>query len=501
MSNLAAPRTNRRRLIWYGAALAATWPLAACGGPPAAPTAAPAAKPTEAAKPAAEPTKPAAAATTAPAAKPAEPTKPAAAPAATAPAKAAAPIELQVTNVTHAGADGHKALFPVGYDVFSQKRNSQITVKETILPNDAQYYVKVLTMVAGGTPPDAAYVHPQQGLPAFASQKVIIPIDDYVKSDPTINFEDFNPGPLSYYVYPQGQGGKRYGIPWYYGPAIIQVNKKIFQKHGVETPDQLEKAGRWTWETLLDIAQKLTQGSGAEKTFGYDGVDSSLAWLIAVIWGYGGDLWDAGMDKTLLGDSPTAEALDFYASFQYKHKVVPTAAEQEGLAGGFLAGRTAMRFGTKGNVPEMRAAAAQGKVDPFIVPMPKGPKGRFTRSGPTSLTIMTATKHKDEAWQLINFMTQKEFQDIQNATGRAIPTRKSHFADFAKTLQPWEDMNIYLESSQVEKSPALATTHLDIQAAFGAEYDLVKLGQQSYKDAAAKFVPKINALLQKAKTA
>ena len=62
------------------------------------------------------------------------------------------------------------------------------------------------------------------------------------------------------------------------------------------------------------------------------------------------------------------------------------------------------------------------------------------------------------------------------------------------------DLNIYQEASQVEKSPALATTHLDIQAAFGPEYDLVKLGQQSYKDAAAKFVPKINALLQKAKT-
>jgi peptide/nickel transport system substrate-binding protein len=65
---------------------------AACGGQPASPTAAP--KPTEAAKPAAEPTKPAAAApaaapTAAPAAtKPAEPTKPAAAATAPAPAPA-----------------------------------------------------------------------------------------------------------------------------------------------------------------------------------------------------------------------------------------------------------------------------------------------------------------------------------------------------------------------------------------------------------------------------
>jgi branched-chain amino acid transport system substrate-binding protein len=86
--------TRRTALALAGGGVAAL--LAACGGQPASPTAAP--KPTEAAKPAAEPTKPAAAAptvapTAAPAAtKPAEPTKPAAAPAATpttAPAAAA----------------------------------------------------------------------------------------------------------------------------------------------------------------------------------------------------------------------------------------------------------------------------------------------------------------------------------------------------------------------------------------------------------------------------
>jgi hypothetical protein len=53
----------------------------------------------------------------------------------------------------------------------------------------------------------------------------------------------------------------------------------------------------------------------------------------------------------------------------------------------------------------------------------------------------------------------------------------------------------------VDKPLRFATTHPDIQAAFGAEYDLVRLGKESYKDAAAKFVPKINDLLKKAKTA
>jgi multiple sugar transport system substrate-binding protein len=488
MSDLSEARTSRRQLLsrglGFGSAFGAVM-LAACGQSTIPATAPP----------------PAGAPTQAPAAQ-ATPTV-ISAPAAAAPAaKASAPVELQVINTLHSGAEQDKKVFPVGYGIFSEQNHGQITIKETILPEDAQYYVKMLTMIAGGTPLDAAYVHPAGGLPQFAAQKVIVPIDDYIKADPSINIEDFYPGPLTYYLYPQGQTAKRYGIPWYYGPAVITYNKKVFEKYGVQTPDQYEKDGNWTWETLLNVAQQLTKGSGADKTFGYDGITNALHWLNAVIWGYGGDLWDAAMDKTLLGDAPASDALDYYASFEYKYKVVPSAAELEGLAGGFLAGRTAMRFATKGNVPEIRDAVPQGKIDPGIAPLPKGPAGRFTRSGPISMTIMTASKYPEECWKLINFMTTKDFQDLQNAIGISIPIRKSLLnADFSKTLQPWEDMHIYTESSQLEKAPALATTHLDIQAAFGAEFDLVRLGQQTYQQAAAKFVPKIDALLQKAKTA
>lgn len=39
----------------------------------------------------------------------------------------------------------------------------------------------------------------------------------------------------------------------------------------------------------------------------------------------------------------------------------------------------------------------------------------------------------------------------------------------------------------------------DIQDVFGPEFDLVKLGRQIYKDAAAKIAPKIDELIKKAK--
>ena len=160
-----------------------------------------------------------------------------------------------------------------------------------------------------------------------------------------------------------------------------------------------------------------------------------------------------------------------------------------------------MLYSGKANVPSIRDAANQGKLDPGITGIPKGPKGRFVRNGPTSYAILQTSQHKDEGWQLIKTMTQHDAQVLHYAVGGSLPVRQSLLTsgEFAKSLAPWETIDVYLEAAKVDKPLRLVPTHPDIQAAFAAEYDLVKLGQQSYKDAAAKFVPKINALLQKAK--
>jgi ABC-type glycerol-3-phosphate transport system substrate-binding protein len=98
-------------------------------------------------------------------------------------------------------------------------------------------------------------------------------------------------------------------------------------------------------------------------------------------------------------------------------------------------------------------------------------------------------------------MTQHDAQILHYAVGGSLPVRQSLLTsgEFAKSLAPWEDINVYLEAAKDDKPLRIAPTHLDIQAAFTAEYDLVLLGTESYKDAAAKFVPKIDALLKKAK--
>src|SRR5579884_2540010 len=217
-------RVTRRRFLAVGGLGVL---LAACGQA-AAPTPAPTAKPAAAAPTtapaaaAAATSAPATAATSAPAAGAA--TKPAAAAGATtAPASAPAAgaksnVTIKAINHIGYGAEIDKTVFPPYYQIFQQKTG--ITVEETILPEDQQFPVKILTMIAGNTAPDAVFIHPQW-LASMASKGALKEVDSYVK-DPTVKFDDFWPGALTYYQFPHG--AKTYALPYYSGPSVWIFN-------------------------------------------------------------------------------------------------------------------------------------------------------------------------------------------------------------------------------------------------------------------------------------
>src|SRR5690349_2609870 len=317
-------KTSRRSFLTAGSAAAAAALLAACG-PNAPPTVVPPTKPAEAPKPAAaEPTKPAAApaATTAPAAGAAPTTAPAAAAtkpaaaAATAPATQSAPaaaappagqkaVTLKVIHRTAYGAEIDKTVFPPAYEDFRKKTG--ITVEETLLPEDQQMPVKILTMVAGNTAPDAAYIHPQW-LASMAGKGALVPLDPWMK-DPKVNSTDLWPGALRYFQFPHGD--KTFGIPFYSGPSVYIYNKALLKQSGQPDPADLEKDGKWTWDAMRDIAVKSTKGAGADKVFGSDTFSTGLHWLNVVIWGFGGEIWDKDLKQTRLSEDKAVQALQF----------------------------------------------------------------------------------------------------------------------------------------------------------------------------------------------
>lgn len=357
-----------------------------------------------------------------------------------------------------------------------------IAIAGSLQPEDDAYYSKLIAMVAGGTPPDLAYIHPNS-LAEFAAKKLITPVDPFAAQDKTVDIADFYQTTLSYFDF----GGKHYGLPYYSGPTVTYFNKSLFQKYGVKTPDQYAQEGNWTWQTLLDVAQKLTQGTDpATKTYGYQGIGLSLGTYNAPIWENGGEVWDDGMTKMLLDQPQAVDALQFQADLSAKYNVV---------GGSFVPGTAAMNYGIRGQVPDFKNV----HFDLGMAPLPSGVKGLVCRNGPNAFCLFQEAKQQQAAFTYANWVTQLEAQTIGFALKRSVPTRQSiaKSGAYEQSLYPWESVAVYQQASEKVRGFPVPSTFGDINTLFVNAYKPVVKGQMTALDAMKGVLPAMNADLAK----
>ena len=134
---------------------------------------------------------------------------------------------------------------------------SYTTAHPTITVNQAPgqwatYWTKLSTQVAGQTEPDIiqmdqAYIAEYGGRGALLDMSKVATIDT---------------APLKSSLAAGTLDGKLYGIPTGNNAYGIAANKTLFDKAGVDLPDDKT----WTWNDYLDICNKLKSGSGGAFT-------------------------------------------------------------------------------------------------------------------------------------------------------------------------------------------------------------------------------------------
>jgi multiple sugar transport system substrate-binding protein len=142
------------------------------------------------------------------------------------------------------------------------------TIKVAQQPGEwSTYWTKLSTQVAGGTAPDIiqmdqAYIAEYGGRGALADLNQIGSID--LK-------------PLKSTLAAGTLNGKLYGIPTGNNAYAVAIIKTLFQQAGVDIPDDKS----WTWNDFLDVAHKLTTGSGGKfRGTNWFGADQELKiWL------------------------------------------------------------------------------------------------------------------------------------------------------------------------------------------------------------------------------
>lgn len=308
-----------------------------------------------------------------------------------APEEPAASDEPVTLRLVWWGNDVRAAATEEAVDAF-EAEHPNITVETEALPYDG-YHDKLSTQIAANDTPD---VQQLQGefMVQYGNQGALLPLTDVATTN-------LDPGTLK-----NGDiDGVQVSVPTGLSTLVVVANPAVFEKAGVELPDDTT----WTWDDYAEIAAEITAGANTPGVFGA----KSLGWDITEM-----ATWVAQSGNELFtkDDELGAEPDDFASLFAQAKKMMdeggsPSASEsseQLTLApeqSGVATGRYAMQLDAVSNFPALSAAAG-GELKILRLPSESGKEGDHKMMFVASQYwgASARTEHPVESQLLIDFL-------------------------------------------------------------------------------------------------
>jgi multiple sugar transport system substrate-binding protein len=273
--------------------------------------------------------------------------------------------------------------------------------------------------------------------------------------------------------------GKLYGMPYYSGPSFIFYNKTLFKKAGAKTPEEYEKEGNWTWSTLQEAAKKVSMGSGAEKTYGWDAAQNAVNlqfYTCVPIWCNEGELVNKDESAWAIDDPKVVEVMQWHADLILKDKATPLPSDLQGISWLFRTGRLGMAWAGRFRAIEL----VNAEFEVGQVGTPKGKAGPVNRDGPNASGLPMGTKNLDAAYKLAKFMGGPEAAPVYLASGRPLPVQTALLDSdhFKKSLKPYERLDVYTNAAKSVRAWRIPGKGAESLRTVQTEWEKVLVGQQ-----------------------
>lgn len=286
----------------------------------------------------------------------------------------------------------------------------KIKVKYEVI---ADQYMDVLkTRLIGETAADVFYLDALEA-PALIKPGALEPLDKYITSE--FEITDFEPTLLNAFQ----QGGKTYGLPKDFSTLALFYNKKALAATNLSQPPK-------TWEQLREYSKKLTvdnNKNGKIAQYGF-GVAPELARQYFMIKAFGGELINSD-EKATFASQDSLKGLQLIIDQYRKDKSAAQPFDVGTTSGSEIFGQNKAAMVIEGAwlIPYMKQTFPNIQYAISEVPTVAGKKG--TMAYTVAYVMNKQSKHKQEAWQLISYLTGKEGMKAWTSTGIALPTRKS----------------------------------------------------------------------------
>ncbi|MBP1992078.1 ABC transporter substrate-binding protein [Paenibacillus eucommiae] len=336
---------------------------------------------------------------------------------------------------------------------------------EVKLENTAyvEYWKKLQVMTASNTMPDVWVFTPGLGA-QWQENDMLLPLNDYIKDDASLNLEDFHKMMIDYLTYE----GKIYGFPYDVSAQVLFYNKNLFDQAKLDYP-----TNDWTLEDVRAAAKKLTElKSDKGKVYGL---------LSTMAADFTGDSYFRAFGATMV--TPEGKVgvnnqggIDTLQFFKDNMDMGITPKPEQGKSN-----RPIWLNGLAGMMADGGWVIPSFKDVPFewdMVRVPAGPKGQFTTGLGGAFVISKQTKFSKEAYEFLKFLTSTEsLNEIITKTNAGVPGRISSQEGLSPLLKKYAEL-IGTATPYLAKNGIL-----ELQTIVGKEIEQVWYGTKTPQDA------------------
>jgi len=277
---------------------------------------------------------------------------------------------------------------------------------------------KLLTAFAGDATPDVCLLG-NTWIPEFVALKALEPLDEPLAHSGVVRREDYFPGIWDTNVV----GGALYGVPWYVDTRLLFYRRDLLARAGFPEPPK-------TWQEWSRALAAIKALVGPERYSVLLPLNEFEPLMVLALQQGDPLLRDGGRYGNF--ESPGFRRAFAYYLEMFRRQWAPPVANTQISNAWEELGRGYYSFYINGpwNIGEFRRrlpSEQQGSWMTAPMPGPEGP-GASVASG-ASLVIFRRSRHKEDAWRLVEFLSDPEVQKRFYELTGDLPPRRSTWSE------------------------------------------------------------------------
>jgi len=296
-----------------------------------------------------------------------------------------------------------------------ERRNPGLRVEVQLVPWTAAHE-KLLTAFVGRQTPDIVQIG-NTWIPEFVALDALEPLDPFLSRSPALAPGDYFPGIWDTNVLPGGV----FGVPWYVDTRVLFYRGDLLREAGIAGPPR-------TWEEWRAALAAL-RARGAPGSFAM--LLPTDEWAQPVILGFqtGAELLRDGGRHGAFRAPEFRRAAAFYVSLFREGFAPPLSnAQVSNVYQQFDGGDFKMWITGPWDVGNFRRYLPPARQEvwstaPLPAPGPDASAPGLSLAGGSSLAVFRASRRKDDAWRLVEYLSAPEQQLRFYALSGDLPAR------------------------------------------------------------------------------